>query len=64
MAKLTTKSRKALPKQSFAVPAQRSYPIPDQNHARLALAMVSRYGNPAQQAEVRAAVKKKYPGIT
>lgn len=63
MAKLTTKSRKALPKQDFAAPG-RSYPIPDQNHARLALAMVSRYGSPQQQAEVRAAVKKKYPGIT
>lgn len=64
MAKLTTKSRKALPTKAFAVPSQRAYPIPNPEHARLALAMVSRYGSPAQQAEVRAAVKKKYPGIT
>lgn len=64
MAKLTAKKRKALPTQSFAEPGKRAYPDPDPAHARIALAMVSRYGDPAQQAEVRAAVKKKYPGIT
>lgn len=62
MARLTTKGRKALPKKSFAGP-DRSYPIEDKRHARNALARVSQFGSPALKSRVRAAVKRKYPGI-
>lgn len=33
MAELTTKKRKALPTEKFALPAERKYPIPDKTHA-------------------------------
>lgn len=64
MAKLTTKARKAIPKQDFAVPskapASGSYPIPDKSHAANALARSS--GKPVAP-QVKAAVKKKFPSI-
>lgn len=63
MAKLSSKARKALPKDDFAIPSQRAYPIEDEAHARNALARVAQHGTPAQVAEVRAAVHKKFPGI-
>lgn len=62
--KLTTKQRKVIPKQDFAVPskapASGSYPINSISHARNALA---RSSGKAVQAQVKQAVKKKYPGI-
>lgn len=61
MAKLTTKARKSLPTQDFAGP-DRSFPIPDASHARNALARVASK-SPAKKAKVRAAVKRKFPGI-
>lgn len=61
-AKLTAQERKALPKDAFALPG-RKYPIHDETHARLALAMVAKYGTPAKKAKVRAAVHKRYPNI-
>ena len=63
MAKLTAKARNALPGKAFAGP-DRSYPIQDASHARNALARVSQHGSPAVKAEVRAKVKRKYPGIS
>lgn len=64
---LTTKDRKDLKKSDFAVPSKKpgsgSYPIPDEAHARDALARVAADGTPEEQAEVRAAVKKKFPDI-
>ena len=62
MAKLTAKTRNALPSKDFAGP-DRSYPIEDASHARNALARVSQHGSPAEKAKVRAAVHKKYPDI-
>lgn len=62
MAKLTTQSRNKLSKKSFAGP-NRSYPIEDKAHARNALSRVSQFGSPSLKAKVRAAIKKKYPGI-
>lgn len=59
MAKLTTKQRNSLPGKSFALPGRR-YPIPDESHARNALARVSEYGTSAEKAKVRAAVKRKF----
>lgn len=62
MAVLTTKARKALPDRAFALPGDR-YPIHDAAHARNALARVSQHGTPAEKARVRAAVRRRYPGI-
>ena len=73
MAKLSVAKRKALPTKSFALPGKGegpggkgagSYPIPDASHARNALARVSQHGTLAEKSKVRAAVKRKFPGIT
>lgn len=72
MGKLTYGARKALPKSQFALPANKTkgnaagkgaYPINDENHARNALARVAQNGTPAEQAKVKAAVKRKFPDI-
>lgn len=62
MAELTSKKRKSLPESSFALPGRR-YPIHDEAHARNALARVSQNGTPEEKAKVRAAVRRRYPGI-
>ena len=58
MSKLTSKSRKALPKKDFAGPGK-SYPIPDKDHAKAALMLINK-GNltPAEKAKVRAKAEK------
>ena len=72
MAKLTAKDQQRLPSSSFALPGKGegkqgkgsgSYPIPDASHARNALARVAQHGSPAQKAQVRAKVHRKYPGM-
>lgn len=62
MAKLTAKSRDAIPGSDFALPGRR-YPIENASHARNALSRVSANGTPAEKATVRAKVHAKYPGI-
>ena len=62
MARLTTKTRKALPTKAFAGP-DRSYPINDPSHARNALARASQYAPKALEERVRAAVHRRYPSI-
>jgi len=62
MAKLTAKTRNALPGKDFAGP-DRSYPIEDKSHARNALSRVSQHGSSKEKSEVRAKVKKKFPSI-
>ena len=62
MAKLTAAARKKIPTKSFAGP-DRSYPIQNASHARNALARVSQHGTSDLKAKVRAAVRRKYPGI-
>jgi hypothetical protein len=62
MAKLTAKRRNALPAKTFAGP-DRSYPIPDRNHAVNALARASQHAGPALKAKIRAKVHAKFPGI-
>ena len=59
MSLLTAKRRNSLPTSEFAGP-DRSYPIQDASHARNALARAS--GKPVE-AEIRAKVHSKYPGI-
>jgi hypothetical protein len=64
MARLSTKQRKSLPKNDFAVPSKApksgSYPINNASHARNALARSS--GKPVA-AQVKKAVGRKYPGM-
>lgn len=60
--KLTAKSRDAISNKNFALPGRR-YPIENASHARNALARVSGNGSSEEKAEVRSAVKRKYPGI-
>lgn len=62
MSKLTATTRDNLPDGAFAGPG-RSYPIHDANHARAALSDVAKFGSPALQARVRAAVHRRYPNI-
>lgn len=63
MAKLRAKSRKKMPKKSFAIPSKKKYPIHDKSHARNALSRVAQHGTPAEKKQVRAKVKRKYPSI-
>ena len=69
---LNAKERRALPDKDFVFPGKGegpkgkqagSYPIPDEKHARSALAMSAAHASPEKQAEVKAAVKKKFPNI-
>ena len=60
MAKLTTATRKKLPKSDFVEKDARKYPILDAAHARDALARSA--GKP-KHASVVAAVKRKVPKI-
>lgn len=61
MSKLTTERRDEIPGGEFALPGRR-YPIHDESHARAALSM-AHYATPAEQAQIRAKVHAKYPGI-
>lgn len=61
MSKLTTGRRDELPGGAFALPGRR-YPINDENHGRAALSM-AHYASPAEQAEIKAKVHAKFPGI-
>ncbi len=63
MAKLTSKTRNALPTEEFAEPGERKYPIENASHARNALSRVSANGSPEEKAEVRRAVHRKYPNM-
>jgi hypothetical protein len=73
MAKLTAAARKKIPTSSFAIKGRAktaagkaksgSYPIPDASHARNALSRVSQFGSSSEKAQVRAAVKSKFPNI-
>jgi hypothetical protein len=63
MAKLSTDQRKAIPTKDFAEPDKRKYPIENEAHARNALSRVSQSGTSVEKAEVKRAVKKKYPSI-
>jgi hypothetical protein len=62
-ADLDAKKRNDLPKSDFAIPSTRSYPIDTEARARSALARVDANGTPAEQKQVRAAVKQKYPDM-
>lgn len=61
--RLSSREREQMPKSDFVYPGARRYPIPDEAHARNALARVSQNGTSAEKRRVRAAVRRKYPGI-
>lgn len=64
MAPLTAKARDKLPASKFAIPNAKdgpAYPIDTEARGRAALARVAANGSPAEQAKVRAAVRKRYP---
>lgn len=61
--KLTAARRKKLPASSFGIPSKKAYPLDTPGRARSALSRVAQNGSPAQQAQVKAAVKRKYPKI-
>jgi hypothetical protein len=63
MAKLTAKQRNAMKKTTFAVPAERKYPVNDRAHAQNALARVAQHGTSAEKTAVRKKVAAKYPGM-
>ncbi|MFI6854497.1 hypothetical protein [Streptomyces sp. NPDC050416] len=62
--KMTTRKRKSLPKSAFGVPSKRKYPLDTKGRARNALARVAQHGTSSEKAQVRKAVKRKYPSIT
>jgi len=55
--------RKKLPNSMFAIPATRDYPIHDREHGANALSRVDKNGSSQQKAQVRAAVKRRYPSL-
>lgn len=59
----TEAGRAKMAASSFAIPEKKEYRIDDAAHARNALARVAQNGTPAEQAQVRKAVAKKYPSI-
>lgn len=63
-AKRNTKAgRKSMPASDFGLPAQKKYRIDDAAHARNALSRAAQHATPAQQAQIRARVKAKFPSI-
>jgi hypothetical protein len=76
---MSRERRESLPSKAFAVPeskakkigvggeiqgeAKGKYPVPDEKHARNALARVSQHGTPAEREAVRNKVYSKYPGL-
>lgn len=63
MSTLTTKQRKAIPKEEFGLPGQRAYPMPDKVHAANAKARATQQvaaGNltPSQKAQIDAKANK------
>lgn len=59
----TTKGRAAMPASDFGLPAQKKYRIDDPAHARNALGRAAQSATPAQQAQIKARVKAKFPSI-
>ncbi|HLH76114.1 MAG TPA: DUF6582 domain-containing protein [Candidatus Binataceae bacterium] len=63
MAELSARQRARLHPKSFALPKARKYPIQDRAHARAALARVAQFGTAREKAQVRAAVRRRFPSI-
>ncbi len=61
MAKLTAKQRRKLKPSEYVYPKSRSYPIPDEGHAKAALFMAARKDTKGDLPTVKRAVRKKFP---
>lgn len=61
--KLTAAKRNRMAPGTFAIPSQRAYPLDTPGRARNALTRVAQNGTPAEQAQVKRAVSKRYPSI-
>lgn len=61
--KLTAARRNKLKSTTFALPAERKYPIDTIGRARNALARAAQFEDAATQAKIRRAVYKKYPSL-
>ena len=61
MARLSAGTRREMPKSEFAGP-DRSYPVPDAAHAKLAKAMAAKYAPPAERARIDAKADAKLRG--
>ena len=59
-AKLTAEQRNKLPDSDFAL-SKRRYPIPDEEHAKAAIARSRQFASKAEQGEIIRAVKRKFP---
>jgi len=67
MAKLSTKTRNALPKSDFGMPGSRAYPMPDKSHAANAKARATQMVNagklsPSSKAKIDAKANKILKG--
>lgn len=62
MGVLTTDERNKLSDADFALPGRR-YPIHNADHAREALAMVSKHGTTREKSIVQQKVKARFPEI-
>ena len=69
---LTAGERQHMPKSEFALPGKGegpkgagsgSYPIPNESHARSALARAEHNASPAEQATIRRKVHEKFPDM-
>lgn len=67
MAELSTADRKALPRSDFIFPDKApgpgSYPVPDEEHGRDALARVEENGTPAERRRAIAFVSRRFPDM-
>lgn len=63
MAKLTAKTRNALPGSAFAGPG-RSYPVEDKAPAQAALSRAAHDASPALATKIKAKVRKTFPSMT
>lgn len=63
-AELTERGRDQIKDKNFVFPEEKKYPIHDRQHAESALGFSKMHGSPEVQAKVRAAVEKKYPGLS
>lgn len=62
--KTPTKAQRAkMPASELGLPAQGKYPIDTPGRARAALSRAAANATPAQQAQIKAKVKARYPGI-
>lgn len=61
--KMTAAKRAKLPPSSFGLPAQKAYPLDTPKRAQSALGRAKSNATPAEQSQIRAAVKRKYPAM-